>query len=251
MRTIAIDVVMPQPALEEAEVKRVVAALEKQVQRDFAPIWNISAEIRYVGKAEKARDEAWQLVLLDSAGGYDDGYHELTRAGLPLGRVFLRTATKEKTGWASTASHEVLELLANPETTFGVFVQDSSSGSRVYSYEVCDPVQDDPYCYVIDGFHMSDFVYPAWFETWHAPRSVPFDHARKLERPFEVPKGCYACYYEAREKKWVDDWGGKETPTTLHPDGGYGSRLAGTGRGGSRRLLRERPRHEWRKSTRG
>jgi hypothetical protein len=201
----------------------------------------MTADLGYVPPGRKPSKGAWQLVLLDDRS-IDCGYHDLTDEGLPLGKVFVKEASACPSGWTSTASHELLELLANPDTTFGVMVEDRSAGQRVYSYEVCDACQDDRFTYEIDGQAMSDFVYPAWFEPWHAARSTRFDHAGHLRRPFEVPRGCYASFFDVAKKAWLDNAGGKETPRLNV----YG--VNDRDRGGSRRTLRGKPRGEWEKS---
>jgi hypothetical protein len=267
MRRIDVDVIMGGQAVPVAEAKRVVTALQAQVTRDFAHVWNVSARIRFAGTPDRARPGAWQLALLDEADNSVEGYHELTREGLPLGRVYMRAAMRGGAEWSITASHELLELLVNPDATLSVFVWSapggghgghggrSHGGGRIYSYEVCDPCQDDRFAYRIEGVALSDFVHPAWFDPWRKARSARFDHAEKLTRPFEVPKGCYATYFDARRRKWIDNWGG-HTPPTLRPIDGYVRSLPGAPppkakkqrSGGSRKLLRAVPRPAWRRS---
>ncbi len=264
-----IDVVNASTLVPAQDARRAVRSLKVQVREHFAPVWGTTADVRFVGRADAvraARPGAWQLVLLDARNA-SYGYHDLTRDGLPLGKVFLREALKTKTGWTVTASHELLELLVDPDTTFGVLVEDRTLGPRFYSYEVCDPVQDDRFAYAIDGVPVSDFVYPAWFEPWHPARRAGrgrggsrqrFDHAGKLRSPFEVPRGCYAMFYDVRKRVWRDNWGGNVTPHLTVPQGAH-DRLEGrecrrtigtpTDRGGSRHALHGSPRLEWRKSA--
>jgi hypothetical protein len=138
----------------------------------------------------------------------------------------------------------------NPATTFGVMVEDRDQGMRVYAYEVCDPCQDDRFTYRVRGVPMSDFVYPAWYEPWHPPgKKTRFDHRGELRRPFQVPRACYAMFYDARRKAWIDNAGGKETPRLNVL--GVGDRVedAVKDRGGSRRLLLSKPRRAWKKSA--
>jgi hypothetical protein len=229
-----VDVVNASTSLSDKDARRGVAALATQVKRDFAPVWNVNAEIHFVPRGARARRGAWQLVLLDQRNA-DEGYHELTREGMPLGKVFLREAMKTSAGWTTTASHELLELLVDPGTILGAFVEDRTLGPRVYAYEVCDPVQDDRFAYEIGGVLVSDFVYPAWFEPWQKRGSVRFDHAEKLRLPFQVPRGCYAMFYDVRKRVWRDNWGGNVTPHLTVPEGT-------SDRGGSRRALRGSPR---------
>jgi len=243
MRQVHVDVVLANKLLTAKEVRPVVRALEKQVKRDFAPIWDVTAELDLVTDPRKSHPGAWQLLLLDELEGTDDGYHQLTREGLPLGRVLLRTAMKDPTSWPSTASHELLEMLVNPDGQRAVFLYDDDVGGRIYAYEVCDACQDDPLCYRVEGVWMSDFVYPEWFETWRKPRSARFDHNRKLTRPLQIAKNGYAAFYDARARKWISDWG-THLAKGLRPADGYAIR------GGSRRALREIPRTKWKRSTR-
>jgi hypothetical protein len=244
MRQFKVDVVSASALIAPGEVRRVTHALQKQVTHDLAPAWNVTADLRFAGPPSKARKGAWQLVLLDERDKQTvDGYHELTKHGLPLGRVMLRTAMQSKTGWTSTASHELLEMLVNPDCQLATFVSDHDVGARVYACEVCDPCQDDPFCYRIDGVWVSDFVHPAWFDGWVSPGSARFDQARKVTRPFKVAKGGYMSYYDARRRKWIED-DGRHVARKLEPTFGVAAR------GGSRKALREVPRHKWRRSER-
>jgi hypothetical protein len=54
---------------------------------------------------------------------------------------------------------------------------------------MCDAVEDEEY--TIDGISVSDFVHPAFFESWHQPRSVQFDHLRKVSQPFQTLQNGY------------------------------------------------------------
>jgi hypothetical protein len=248
---VCVDVVNAGTLVSDRDARRAVAALRTQLRDHFAPAWGKGADLRYVARGAKPRAEAWQLVLLDQRDA-NYGFHELTRTGLPLGKVFVREANQTRLGWTCTASHELLELLVNPDTTFGVLVEDRSLGPRIYSYEVCDPVQDDRFGYEIDGVPVSDFVYPAWFEPWRGRGTVRFDHAEKLRSPFQVPSACYAMFYDIEKRIWLDNWGGKVTPHLLVP-AGESDRLR-PDRGGSRARLIGSPsmltRHAWRKSAR-
>jgi len=243
MKRVQVDVVCANKLLTVPEMRHATRVLRKQVERDFASVWNVTADVRYAGPPSKARKNAWQLVLLDENDSDYDGYHELTNRGQPLGRVMLQQAKHCLTGWTSTASHELLEMLVNPDTQLGVFVYDPAVGGRVYQCEVCDPCQDDAFCYKIDGIWVSDFVYPAWFDGWRKPdKSTKLDHRKLLERPFKVGAAGYMTYFDTRTRKWIDD-SGRHGAKKLYPIYGLGGRG-----GGSRRALRKLGRHRWTKS---
>jgi len=71
-----------------------------------------------------------------------------------------------------------------------------SSGPRpatFYSYESADPVEE--LSFMVDGIPMSNFVYPAYFEAFHKPDQIQFDHMNKVSRPFEILPGGYQQLY--------------------------------------------------------
>jgi hypothetical protein len=187
------------------DAQRVARALQRQVREHFGPAYGVDATVEAVprGRQDAA---AWQVALVDDAVDADaDGWHELTARGLPLGKVYAKAVLAECGGWSTTASHEVLELLADPDMSLAVLVY-GARGSRLFAYEVCDPVQDDRYAYSIGGVRVSDFVYPAWFESFRARRSARFDHAGACDRPLQVLAGGYAQVAPAHyERGWRDE----------------------------------------------
>jgi hypothetical protein len=165
------------------DLRRLVAALDKQLQRDFAPIWGYPAAL-YV--AEKPKPSDWQIVFLDDSDAADAlGYHDLTKDGQPVSKVFVKATIAAKQKVSVTASHELLEMLIDP----GAQMWAQNNNGRFYAYEVCDAVEDEEY--VIDGVAVSDFVYPSFFESWHQPMSTRFDHLEKVSRPFQTLQNGY------------------------------------------------------------
>lgn len=43
---------------------------------------------------------------------------------------------------------------------------------------------------------MSNFVYPAYFETFRQPDSVQFDHMKQVTKPFQILKGGYQMIFK-------------------------------------------------------
>src|SRR5512135_775495 len=116
MAEIQIAVINASTAVSDDEVRTAAAALQIQVRRDFAPAWGIDADLTVVPRGETPEAGAWWLVILDtsdSAGAL--GYHDLTPEGLPLAKVFAQSALKLGFQWTITASHELLEMLADPD----------------------------------------------------------------------------------------------------------------------------------------
>ena len=145
----------------------------------------------------------------------DDGWHDLTAHGMPLAKVFLAVLKKEidATGEKArakafrdevtlTATHEIAEMLVDPAITLCV----QRTGYGVYSLEIADPVEEDGF--VIDGFKVTDFVYPSWYEQFHARGSTTFDHCKKCRGPFQIAKNGYASVL--RRGRWADHCGSRK-----------------------------------------
>jgi hypothetical protein len=165
------------------DLSKLVSALDKQMQRDFVPIWGYPAAL-YV--AQKAKPGEWQVVFLDDADAANAlGYHDLTKNGQPASKVFVKTTVAAGQKVCVTASHELLEMMIDP----GAQLWAQNSNGRFYAYEMCDAVEEEEY--EIDGVAVSDFLYPAFFESWHEARSVQFDHLGKIARPFQTLQNGY------------------------------------------------------------
>src|SRR3984885_10826205 len=185
--TIQISVINESTVLADTDVLPVVAALQKQVTNDFRPVWGTDAELSIVPKATQPPNGSWWLVLLDDSDQASAlGYHDLTTEGLPIGKVFATSDLKARTTWTVTASHELLEMLGDPNINLTVFVQNANTAGILYAYEVCDACEDDSLGYKIDNIEVSDFVYPAWFEGFRAEGSTQFDRMNRIQTPFQL-----------------------------------------------------------------
>jgi len=155
-----------------------VAAVRLQIFRDFQPSWGIGARVLYVPGAQVPPAGYWQLVLLDDADQAGAlGYHDLTAAGLPLGKVFVKTTLVYGGQPSVTLSHEALEMLADPYVS--LVVVDKTDVVKFWANEVCDAVEDDSLGYDITLpatttqpvrlVRVSDFVLPQYFDTAGSP----------------------------------------------------------------------------------
>src|SRR5436305_9085324 len=145
---IEIALMNASKTLNDTEVSNALKALQTQVSRDFAPVWGVDANLTFYGQGQNVRSGSWWLVALDDsdqAGAL--GYHDLTTEGLPLGKVFAGTDKKLGYIWSVTASHELLEMLGDPDINLTVFVQPSGDRGRLYAYEVCDACEADGFGY--------------------------------------------------------------------------------------------------------
>jgi len=240
MANIKIAVINASTVLKDSDVKAVVPALQTQVHRDFAAAWGIDADLTVVAKDSKPPAGSWWLVILDDsdqAGAL--GYHDLTGAGLPLGKVFAGSDLKLGYQWTVTASHELLEMLADPDINLTAFVESSDKAGVLYAYEVCDACEADEFGYKINGTLVSDFVYPAWFESFRKKSSTQFDHGKRIKKPFGLLKGGYIGVYDVIAGGGWHQITAEKGPYryVIRPDVG------------SRRERRRTPRHQWLKSA--
>jgi hypothetical protein len=135
-----------------------------------------------------------QLVVMDEPGKDDEGaegYHFID--GLPTTYVFTRDEKGEPVDdYAATMSHEILEMIADPGVNLyaqGYYIKSGRHYDAFIPYVVCDPVQEN--YYKIDGYRMSDFVVPEWFEMERAPKSMRFNFLDSISEPFKLAPGGY------------------------------------------------------------
>lgn len=171
-----------------------IAAMQNFVDHHVAPVWGTRAKLVKSRGFVKGK---WAMVFLDHADhAHSLAYHDLTPDGLPLSRVFVKTTLKNKKLVSVSASHELVEMLVDPAINMVVMKPRSK---LVYGYESADPVED--LMFRVNGIHMTNFVYPAYFEAFHKPGSVRFDHLGKISKPFQIHAGGYQGVY--KQGKWV------------------------------------------------
>lgn len=243
MAAIKISILNETTVLKDDQVKPVVDALQIQVTRDFAPIWGIDADLTFVPLGGNPVQDGWWLSLLDNSDQAQAlGYHDLTNLGFPLGKAFIKTDIDANPSWTNTVSHELLEMLADPEINRTILVYQSDGSKRLYAYEDCDACEDDTLGYSINGVLVSDFVTPQWF----VPQStifpgVKYDFQGHVTAPFQILAGGYIGVLDVQTS---GQW------TQINARGEF-HRAAHAAPVGSRRERRRVPRIHWKHSKRG
>lgn len=159
-----IAIVNESTLVSDDDVKRCATALQTQVDRDFFPIWGQDAQLEFLPKGSTLDPDMWELVVLDNSDQAEAlGYHELSANGYPLGKIFAGSDIQAGTLWTVTASHELLEMLADPWINTVAQVNGDDGSIMFFAYEVCDAVEADSLGYPINGIQVSDFVTPEWF----------------------------------------------------------------------------------------
>ncbi len=186
MLTIHVALVADTEAVSRREVTRVAAALDKQVTRDFGPLWGGLATVDPVFSLEDVPVGYWPIVLRDriKVPGAD-GFHK-DRFGQPFARVALTDS------WSLTASHECLEMLADP---FGDRMIPGPSpkeeeGRVSYLVEVCDPPESEEFAYTANDVLVSDFITPSFYDPVKA-EGTRYSFTGAVKEPRQVLEGGY------------------------------------------------------------
>jgi hypothetical protein len=239
MLTVAIQ--NNSTVVPDSQMPAVIAALQRQVSNEFAAAWNVDAKLILIARGEPMPAGAAQLLILDDSTQADAlGFHETTSEGLPIGYCFAKSTMQDGGQWTVTASHELLELLADPDINLTVLVP-QNRGGYLAAYEVCDAVEDVNY--TIDGIAVSDFVLPSYFESQAidgaAPKG-PFDHVGKLAEPLPamLPGGYLSVMRIATGAGWQQLTDARARHSRVVPPIG------------SRRHRRTIAREDWRRSER-
>lgn len=174
-------------SLSTEEVAAICRALSIQGTHDIAPAWGLS-NVSVQPRKRLATD--WTLLFLensDQAGAL--GYHDDLSNGLPVMKVFVKTCKEAGVSPSACASHELSEAMVDPYLTTANF----DGRSKFWAMEVGDPAQASTY--EIKGVEVQNFVTPQWFNS-KAPAGSKFDHTGAIARPFEVPSGGYAQFFD-------------------------------------------------------
>jgi hypothetical protein len=183
--------------IKTSELSTIAAALQKQVTRDFGPLWGIHADVSAYARLEDVPLDYWPIVVKDDIGDPSAaGYHE-DKHGQPFALV------KYDANWSLTASHEALEMLADP---FGRRMVSGGSpmkgqGNVQFLVEVCDPCEAEEFSYGVNGVVVSDFYTPHFFDPVAAP-GVRYSFRNSIKKPRDVLKGGYLSWYDPGSKKW-------------------------------------------------
>jgi len=182
------------------DLDALIAAMQAFVDQCVAPVWGTPAKLV---KSKDYVKGAWAMVFLDNADQPGAlAYHDLTPDGMPQAKVFVKTTLDNHDLVSVSASHELVEMLVDPATNM---MTTGPEASTMYAYESADPVEEQSF--KVDGIPMTDFVYPAYFESFRKPGSVKFDQMKKVGKPFQILSGGYQIVF--KNGKWSQVFGSK------------------------------------------
>ncbi len=196
--TSQIALVSETPHVSLAELTIVANALQKQVTRDFSLLWTVTATVGAFQTVEDAPVGSWHVVIRDDIVSDAAGIHQLDASHQPFALV--RWAAQ----WSLTASHEILEMLADP---FGNRLMPGDSpkpdqGRVLFLVEVCDPCQSAAVAYTVNGVLVSDFCTPDYFAP-SGTSGARYSFSGAVTEPRQVlPDGYLTWLYPATGHLW-------------------------------------------------
>lgn len=195
---VQVALVSQSASISLSEVAKVSAALQKQATRDFGPIWNVQSTVDAFGALEDVPVGYWPIILREDVREKQqaEGIH-LDKNGQPFSLV------QASDSWSVTASHECLEMLADPfgeRLVAGKAPTLAKNQKRVeYLVEVCDP--SEAFEYTVNDIAVSDFYTPAFFDPITAP-GVRYSFMGVIKQPRQVLKGGYVSWHNPVNNHW-------------------------------------------------
>jgi hypothetical protein len=194
--------------IPDSDFQAAVAAIGKQVTEHFQPEWDAGATLTgqtyaLPGKKAPVQQDADAVIYIgdsseDPTTGVTGalGYHSITHKNIPYGFIYLDICAKAKETWSSVLSHEVLELLGDPDAAMTVTgpAPNNGTGTVYYDLEVCDPTQGDSY--TIDTIEVSNFVGRKYFGLSGGSGKTNYLNLRLS--PFGVRPGGYLQYEDGK-----------------------------------------------------
>jgi hypothetical protein len=178
-----------------AQLAPVSAAIQKQVSRDFGPLWNVDATVDAFDKLEDVPIGYWHVLLQEELPNGAAGLHKRDDNKQPFALVALTN------NWPVFMSHEVLEMLVDPLGTLtraGNSVK-SGQGRVEYLIEVCDPCQTSKFAYSVNSVLVSDFYTPHYFDPVKS-NGVRYSFSGQVRGPREVLDGGYLSWFYSQTR---------------------------------------------------
>jgi len=198
-----VALVSESKSIEIGQVSIVAAALQKQVARDFGPIWEITGTVDAFDDLESVPVDYWPVIIRDNINQPGAaGFHQDDQ-GRPFALV------QADANWSLTASHETLEMLADPTGMTSIAGSpppqspDRVSGFErvIYLEEVCDPCESDDCAYLVNGVKVSDFITPHYYDP-NGASGVRYSFSGKVQAPHTVLEGGYVSFGNPSDNHW-------------------------------------------------
>ncbi|MCW3818986.1 hypothetical protein ONA91_31570 [Micromonospora sp. DR5-3] len=194
--------------ITSSQLNRVAAALQKQAIRDFRAVWDITATVDGFEKLEDVPVGYWPIIVRDDIGTPGAAGIHIDKDGQPFSLV------QYSDSWSLTASHEMLEMLADPWGNRLVAGQSPKpdQGRVEFLVEVADPPEDAQFGYTVNGILVSDFLTPHFYDPV-ATAGVRYSFCGHLPGPRQILVGGYLSWHDpVSDHWWQQTWFGGDAP---------------------------------------
>jgi hypothetical protein len=177
--------------------------------------------VRPFTRPEDIPETYWPVIVRDDISAFAPaGFH---------GHVGSRprAVVQYAEGWSLAASHETLEMLANPFGDRLVRGQSVMPGQGEVDYlvEVCDPCEDPRFGYTVNGEMVSDFVVPDYFGS-AGTAGAEYSFCGSVKAQHDVLMNGYLTWRDPTSDHWwqlrvfdtgkdIVDRGARDNPGTL------------------------------------
>jgi hypothetical protein len=188
-----IALVPYQVSIDAGVLTRVGAALNRQVHEHFGPAWHLEATVSPFLDWNAVPPDYARLIVVDHLDSTALGVHA-DKDGKPYALV------GGHGNWPLVASHECLEMLADPtgkQIRRGPSPKQDGRTVEIL-VEVCDPCQGSRWSYEIDGIPVSDFCTPAYYDGG----AGPWSHCGHVKAAHEVLKDGYLIWHDPVAQEW-------------------------------------------------
>jgi len=179
------------------QLNKVAAALQKQALRDFRPLWFINATVDAFESLEDVPLGYWPIMVRDDIDMPGAAGVHLDDKGQPFALV------QYDEGWALTASHEMLEMLADPwgNRLIAANSPKPDQGRVEFLVEVADPSEAPDFGYTVNGILLSDFLTPHFWDPEAVP-GVRYSYMNRIQGPRQILRGGYMSWHDPVSDHW-------------------------------------------------
>jgi hypothetical protein len=195
--TINLALVVEAPTVPRRAVSEIAAALQRQLTRDVAPIWEVHATIDAFAALEHVPPGYWPILVADNYPGVESVGIHLDRDGQPFALV------EASPSWSLTASHEVIEMVVDPWGSRTVPGGSPMAGQGLVEFlvEVCDPSGGAQWGYTVNGYLVSDFCTPNYYDPVGAA-GVRYSFTGALTGPRQILRDGYLSWRDPATGDW-------------------------------------------------
>ncbi len=200
MFTQHIALVPEAGGVSASDLARVSAALQKQVTRDLAPAWALSATVDAFPRLEDMPVGYWPIVVSLCELGRESGIH-LDENGQPYAQV---EASRDSLSWSLAASRACVNMLVNPygDRTVTAPSMRSQQGLVEYALDIAGPCAAAQHTYSVNDVVVADFCLPAFFGWNASSEATRYSYCGNLTTPFQLLRGGHLLWLDPVSNRW-------------------------------------------------